>query len=458
MAETMEASHSPVFKHLVRLLFVLLVLVFPLPPYLILFDLGFDTVHVEFVSPVWYLSDTVVFLFLIAAAVWAWQQRPFTRDFVPAIAIPLALLALLALFSAIWAVVPPLATYTAVRLIVLWLLYMAIVALRPQPGFVQISLAATLAVQGSVAVLQFIFQHDVGLHFLGELEVTPARNFTSVLSAGGRNWLRAYGLTPHPNILGGILVAFLLALIPAYLQRRQPGWLLVFLLGGSGLILTFSRAAWLALAIGGGVFLLGIWRNQLWRQAYGRILLVPVTAALLLLLVFVLARRDLFISRLAPANSTVESRSVDERIALTRISFYLLQQYPLLMGLGAGNFSVVVEWLDPDVKAALIGETDLTSQPVHNVPLLITNELGLAGGMLWLWLTLAPLAISWRRYHSGKLTLWAWGVTAGLLALAVTDLLDFYSWGWTQGRLLRWLCLALWTCAVSRDKGLEIGN
>lgn len=434
-----------------RLLFVLLVLVFPLPPYRVLLDLGIDPVHVEFAAPVWYLSDSVVFLFLIAVAVWVWQQRPFEREFVPAVAIPLALLAILALFSAIWAVVPPLATYTAVRLIVLWLLYMAVVALRPAPRVVQVSLAAALAVQAAVAVLQFVYQRDLGLRLLGELELEATRNFTSVISAGGRNWLRAYGLTPHPNILGGILAALVLALIPAYLQERRPGWLAVILLGGSGLIVTFSRGAWLGMAIGGGVFLLGVRHNRQWRAAYGRLLLVPAAAALLLLLVFAVAQRDLLLSRLAPSSSYVESRSVDERLALTRISLYLLRQYPPLLGVGAGNFSVVVARLDPNVKAGLINQAELTSQPVHNVPLLLTNELGLAGGALWLWLALAPPIIAWRRLRSGQLTLFAWGVTAALLVLAVTDLVDFYSWGWQQGRLLRWLCLALWSSAIGGD-------
>jgi len=443
-----EAERSTRSRQVARLLFILLVLVFPLPGYRVLLDLGFDPVHVEFAALNWYFSDTVVILFLLAVAVWAWHRRPFERDFIPAVAIPLALLALLALFSAVWAVVPPLATYTAVRLIGLWLLYVAIVALRPRPRLVQASLAATLLIQAGVAVLQFVYQHDLGLHFLGELELAPTRNFTSVISAGGRNWLRAYGLTPHPNILGGILATFMLALIPAYLRRRHFAWLLILLLGGSGLIVTFSRSAWLGAAVGGSVFVLGVWRKREWREAYGRILLVPAAAALLFLFVFVVARRDLFMSRLAPANSTVESRSVDERLALTRISLYLLRQYPPLRGMGAGNFSVVVAWLDWDVRKELISQADVTPQPVHNVPLLLTNELGLVGGALWLWLALAPPIIAWRRYRSGQLSLWAWGLTAALLVLAVTDLVDFYSWGWQQGRILRWLCLTLWSSAV----------
>lgn len=450
MAKMEEAERSTRSRHVARLLFVLLVLVFPLPGYQVLLDLGFDLVHVEFAALVGYFSDTVVILFLLAVAVWAWRQRPFERDWVAAVTIPLALLALLALFSAIWAVVPPLATYTAVRLIVLWLLYLAIVALGPMPRLVQASLAATLVFQAGVAVLQFVYQHDLGLYFLGELELAPTRNFTSVISAGGRKWLRAYGLTPHPNILGGILAAFMLALIPAYLQRRHFAWLLILLLGGGGLIVTFSRSAWLGAAVGGSVFLLGVWRKREWREAYGRLLLVPAAAALVFLLVFVVARRDLFISRLAPANSTVESRSVDERLALTRMSLYLLRQYPPLLGTGVGNFSVVVARLDAQVKAELINQADVIPQPVHNVPLLLTNELGVVGGALWLWLALAPPVIAWRRYRSGQLSLWAWGLTAALLVLAVTDLLDFYSWGWQQGRILRWLCLALWS-STARD-------
>jgi O-antigen ligase len=383
----------------------------------------------------------------------AWQQRPFKRDFVPVVAIPLVLLSVLALFSAIWAVVPPLATYMALRLLALWLLYLAVVALRPSSRLVYYALAASLVIQAAVALLQVVYQHDVGLRLLGELDLEPTRGFTSIIIVGGRNWLRAYGLTPHPNILGGILAVFILALFPAYLQsRRWPkiAWLVALLFGGSALIVALSRAAWLGVTLGGVMFLVGVWLNRPWRQDYGRSLLAPLTAALFVLLVFGFTQRDLFMSRLTPPTTHVESRSLDERQALTTISLYLLRRYPLLLGLGAGNFSVVLERLAPGLKDELINEVDITSQPVHNLPLLLTNELGLAGGALWLWLMLAPLVMAWRRLRANQLTLDAWGWTAALLALAVTDLLDFYSWGWAQGRLLRWLCLALWSNALNR--------
>ena len=52
-----------------------------------------------------------------------------------------------------------------------------------------------------------------------------------------------------------------------------------------------------------------------------------------------------------------------------------------LTGLGAGNFPVAMKSfisLDPP-------------QYVHNVMLLLSSEIGIAGGMIWLWLWIFPM-------------------------------------------------------------------
>ena len=118
-----------------------------------------------------------------------------------------------------------------------------------------VPIAAVLIIQGAVAAGQFLAQRDLGLVPLGELPLHPAHEGNSVLLARGQPWLRAYGLTIHPNLLGALLAALLLLALP--MARRERGAersavLLALVVGGAGLFLSFSRASWLGFAAGLG--------------------------------------------------------------------------------------------------------------------------------------------------------------------------------------------------------------
>ena len=76
--------------------------------------------------------------------------------------------------------------------------------------------------------------------------------------------------------------------------------------------------------------------------------------------------------------------------------------------------------------------------------LLGRGALGPVGGLLWLWLMLAPLA-AWIKQRTPPASLL--GLTAALLALIVIGLFDFYPFQATQGRLLTWTVLGFWGAA-----------
>jgi len=50
-----------------------------------------------------------------------------------------------------------------------------------------------------------IHQGDLGLQLLGEYRLDPAWEGVSIVWMEGLRTLRAYGLSDHPNILGGSL-------------------------------------------------------------------------------------------------------------------------------------------------------------------------------------------------------------------------------------------------------------
>lgn len=433
----------------------LLILFLPLARHWVLVHRPPFSIYYEFTSIVLYLSDFAVALLLVTSALWLGREMPSLdatgRRWGPAaITGPLALLPLMAFATAPWAGDSTLAIYSGVRLVALLAVYLAIVMLRPSTRVIQLSLAASLILETAVAVTQFVIQDDLGWQWLGEIGLNPTSGYASIIKVGGRIWLRGYGLTPHPNILGGILVVMLLALTVPFLEShgwRRVVWLAVLMWGGAGLVVSFSRAAWLGGVAGGGVLLLGVVASRRWRRRYGPVILVTAVVGLIMLAGFTFWQRDLFIARFTPSASDTEARSLDERRVLAQVGLDLIRHSPVT-GVGAGNFTAAIAPLVKDLPAT-------TPQPAHNLPLLLSAELGLAGGALWIWLMVAPVILTWRRFQSPVrgLSLRALGLTAGLVALAIIDLFDFYSWGWPQGRLLRWTFLGLWAGALSDSAG-----
>lgn len=57
-----------------------------------------------------------------------------------------------------------------------------------------------------VAIAQFLAQHSIGVRFLGESIIGTDISGVAKLVIGENIVLRAYGLMPHPNILGGLLL------------------------------------------------------------------------------------------------------------------------------------------------------------------------------------------------------------------------------------------------------------
>ena len=119
----------------------------------------------------------------------AWRWGP------PGVAIPLAGFTLLTLLG-LDMTISHRTVVVLLMLLVLWWVYLFVV--NEAPSLVA-PLSIVLSVQGSIALAQFANQGDLGLQWLGEPVLDPARSGTTVLFARGQRWLRAYGLSGHPN-------------------------------------------------------------------------------------------------------------------------------------------------------------------------------------------------------------------------------------------------------------------
>jgi hypothetical protein len=373
-----------------------------------------------YVRPALYLSDLAGVASLLATL--ARRQlfaapRPWGRE-----GALLAALVALAFLTAPAALSPALAIYTGLR----WLLVLGVywaLARNDGPAETWVAIFVTgLGLHVCLGMAQVLAQGPLGLP--GEAAL-PSHEFgAAILTVGERHWLRAYGLTFHPNVLGGCLAIGLLLALPL-LDRfwaRSLWWLL-----GVGLFLSFSRSAWLAT----GLVLPPLSGWLAWRRPdLRRPLAATLGGAALILLVAGGLLAGQLVSRLRPLATTTESRSLQERGQLIGLALDVVVERPLT-GVGAGNFALAVQRVD-----ALADP-----QPVHYVPLLLAAEVGLVGGAIWFCLWLAPcLALgNWPRGACP----WPVVLGAAWFAWGLIGLWDSHPWALNSGLLLSAALLGL---------------
>lgn len=191
----------------------------------------------------------------------------------------------------------------------------------------------------------------------------------SVVETSTGRVLRGYGTLPHPNIFGGYLAAGLIVL--GWLSHRaktRASHLLMaapVALLASTLIITFSRSAWLAVAVGFGVL-------AAVALAKRRALPHRVIPLMTLACVAVLATLSVFhvavFTRFQPA-ARLEAKSIEERAGSYAVFDDVLLTN-VVMGVGPGNYTVALATVFP-------GRPAYDYQPVHNAPLLALAETGL---------------------------------------------------------------------------------
>jgi len=258
------------------------------------------------------------------------------------------------------------------------------------------------------------------------------RGASIVQLANGGAWLRAYGTLPHPNILGGFVLLFLLGPVGLAMRRPIVGFL-PFLLFGAGaalLALTFSRSAWLGLAAGALVLA--------WKSAYldRKRLLALGLAAMLASVLALVPLRQAVQARFSSSPTPAEEFSSVARAWLTQQALQLVRERPLT-GVGIGGFVIELG------RRAGVG---YIVEPVHSLPLLAAAELGIPGLLLMAGLafTIAPQLVRTQRPET---------ILAGavLVGLGVTGLFDHYLWTLAPGRVLFGLMLGLWAGQVKQD-------
>lgn len=271
---------------------------------------------------------------------------------------------------------------------------------------------AGLIAPSLLAIWQFFTQSTIANKYLGLAYHASNVLGDSVIEASIGRFLRAYGSFDHPNILGGMMVLGIILVLYSSLRKEinrneRLFYLISFSLFYLALLVSFSRAAWLALLVSVPFILFYAWRRGKFQKkliALFIILLVGISVVL------IIPNQDLFLSR-AQANSRLELKSVSERRIYLEQSQQIIKESKLI-GVGVGNYILKLQKIIP-------GQEFWYYQPVHNYWLLILAELGILGLM-------TVILFWWIIFRAGfKNSLWPI-----VLALGVFSLFDH--WLWTQ--------------------------
>ncbi|MCI0582975.1 MAG: O-antigen ligase family protein [Chloroflexi bacterium] len=438
----------PWLERLARLTFAVLIVVLPFRARSPVLAMPPDAVSSVLVDLVIYAVDVLV----VATLVPWFLARGLGRrriDLGPlALRLPALALIGLAWLTIPFGIEPGLSVVGAVRITAGALL--ALYVLNEVEGLdaIAVPVAAMVSIQAVVGIAQVVGGGPIGLPAILELPLDPSVPGTSVVTAAdGSRILRAYGLTPHPNVLGGFLACGLVILTAVSTRSRvarvaRAG---VIALAAAALLVTFSRGAWLAGLAGllVGLVIVATLAASAGREAGRPVRRWLATAGLVLGVALAVGwlARDPIASRtlLGPAVVATEQRSIDERLEQIRLGWRIVLERPLT-GAGASALPLAMRQAEPDFG--------FTFYAPHLVALAVAGELGVLGGLAYIALMTAPwiLLARARRLWSVELA----GASAALAVLTVVSLFDDYPWVGGPGRTLAWFVLGLWAMAWTR--------
>ena len=316
-------------------------------------------------------------------------------------------------------------------------------------------------VQSTLGIYQALTQQVVANKWLGMAEQLPQTPGVSVIENGPMRWLRAYGSLPHPNILAGFLVVcFLLLVITLILARYKWEKVLLWIclpIILSGLFLTFSKSAFLALGI--GLFFLIIF-ILLSRDLKAKKILSGITLVMFVTIgLLSIAFKAPLLTRLQGESRTEVFSQHDRALYLEQAKTLISQN--LLTGVGLGNYTLAV--YNQSEKAP--GEY----QPVHNVYLMVAAELGILGFIIFILIIIEALRRIWTYKIDEHISLlsifklfkftgvydfyrekyfWFLGYTAIFIAILVLMAFDHYFWTLYFGIMLWWLCVGMFVKTI----------
>lgn len=269
--------------------------------------------------------------------------------------------------------IPFISLLSVLKLIPLLILYLIFVQNYCALESIEKALIVSMSLQSLLSLWQYLSQKSLGLYFLGEPYIAVETSGLAKIVSAENIILRPYGTFAHPNILAGFLVISILLTLFLIVKKEKPGnmlWYPLFLLQTVALIFTFSRSGIIALMISLIVLIAGAYKTILPKK-----------------LGFSLAATVIIIALIAGLNQDIVKRfsiftdnAVKERIEQSKSAFAIIKNHPLGVGLQSSTSNL------PDLENKILSPWDF--QPVHNLFLIISLELGVFGGLLLVFLTI----------------------------------------------------------------------
>ncbi len=336
-----------------------------------------------------------VFLALLYA-LWLYRTNVLTNIrlragalFKPAMFI--LLWSLLSLTSAIAMTATGFGIFMMIKAYMLYFYLVNNIKTKPQLIFAVNALIYSLLFQGIVGTGQFVLGRDLGLGFLGE----RGSNY-------GKELARMRGTLGYPNQFGAFIILLLpLAISLAVFVRRSFYKTVLIIASGLGLgtlFLTLSRSSWAGFLIASIVFLFLLFRRGLLKPKFiGGFAALAIAVALIAFLNW------------DKIQARFESGSEAKwRILMIEIAFPIIADYPVF-GVGLNNY----QWHSFDEFRFW--------HPVHNEFLRLAAELGIPGGIFFIWMFVCVLRECYRniRIKDTTINAVAVGVFCGIVAFMV---------------------------------------
>lgn len=319
-------------------------------------------IYNDYLIPIFYLSDIVI-LALIFLDIKIKNIKPSLNVF-----FFLVILIFSTIFIAEYKVI---AIYKLIKIIEFIWLFKIIKESNIKIPNIVVFYSIAILYSSILAILQFANQKSMGgwWWFFGERSFYANTPGIAQIGIGSALYLRPYSSFAHPNVLGGFLA---LGLPMVYWQFLNGGYkklinliyIFALILGVITLALTFSRSAWLVFSLEMLLFAIlknkSVINNMINRKKqifFGFIILIVLSFQI-----------PLYVS-----NLRVPMRgSLYERRQLIKASLIKISENPI-WGVGLNN-SLQHQYQILPKSYGLF-----THQPVHNIYILITFELGLCG-------------------------------------------------------------------------------
>ncbi len=334
-------------------------------------------------------------------------------------------------------------TFEMFRMIKCYVLFLVIIneCVRERHfEYVVWALAASVMLNVLVGYIQFILKADLGLQALGEAspEAILGANYGVYLSH--ESAFRVGALMGHPNLFSAylalLLPIFISLLYSRYSLIKKVLLSLVSLLGGIALVLTLSRAGWLAFGFAFICLMAFVFFHPYLRKEYllqKGVMLVGAIIALVL-------ASGAIIRRLTQS----DEGALDFRYEWMDIAWRMIEAKPLL-GFGLNSFAYHMPEYTQYSTGRLIDLFGEVWPVVHNIYLLVWSEQGTAGFLFFiaLHINVIWIAIKNLRYRvSDKLFALNIGALCGFFAIMIDGLASFFIRVPASGRVF-WIVVAL---------------